>query len=313
MIRGRLILTAVAVALALQGCFTGVESTPRIGNSELKRQNASDPTAERLYLADIATEPLGKWLRGKAFVVEDKKAMLNFGTSLGDIELVPGDIIEYQEAVKAVSPLGEATDLIFTKRGSGGRLVYRVNAPVEELNSRDVVEIPFTVDPDISERLKSRLVGNTYYIMTPRWLDRDLKTVTRLKYIPVKVVNVGPGNLDFPVRVEFEPIDDALKGQGLFSVYMSVGDGRRATRNFEHLFSLVNPRDKYGHIEEDVWRAIVEGRLKKGMTRDLVRLSLGSPKDVLRGHDYSSAYERWEYDGGIYLVFRDGVLEEFRK
>ncbi|MDE6343972.1 MAG: hypothetical protein K2L69_04485, partial [Muribaculaceae bacterium] len=62
-----------------------------------------------------------------------------------------------------------------------------------------------------------------------------------------------------------------------------------------------------------VWRAIVEGRLKKGMTRDLVRLSLGSPKDILRGHDYSSAYERWEYDGGIYLVFRDGLLEEFRK
>lgn len=313
MIRGGLIFTAVALALALQGCFTGVESTPRIGNSELKRQNASDPTAERLYLADIATEPLGKWPRGKAFIVEDQKAMLNFGASLGDIKLAPGDIIEYQEAVKAVSPLGEATDLVFVKRGSGGRFVYRVNASVEELNSRDVVEIPFTVDPDVSERLKGRLVGNTYYIMTPRWLDRDLKTVTRLKYIPVRVVNVGPGNLDFPVRVEFEPIDDALKGQGLFSVYMSVGNGRRATRNFEHLFSLVNPRDKYGQIEEDVWRAIVEGRLKKGMTRDLVRLSLGSPKDILRGHDYSSAYERWEYDGGIYLVFRDGLLEEFRK
>lgn len=307
------IVTALALSMTVQGCFTGVESTPRIGNSELKRQNATDQTAERQYLADIATEPIGKWHSGKTFVVEDSKAMLNFGTSLGDVTLAPGDVLVFSEAVKAVSPTGEATDLVFMKRGSDRRLVYRINATMDELNRRDVVELPFTVDLDVSERLKGRLVGNTYYIMTPRWLDRNQKTVTRLKYIPVRVVDVLPGNSDFPARVVFEPLDDALKGQGLFSVYMSVGDGRRATRNFETQFSLSNPRDKYQQIEDDVWRAIVEGRLKRGMTRDLVRLSLGSPKDVLRGHDYSSAYERWEYDGGIYLVFRDGILEDFRR
>lgn len=73
------IVTALALSMTVHGCFTGVESTPRIGNSELRRQNAADPTAERQYLADIATESLGKWRSGKMFVVEDRKAMLNFG------------------------------------------------------------------------------------------------------------------------------------------------------------------------------------------------------------------------------------------
>lgn len=308
-----LILATAALAVLPQGCFTGVESTPRIGNAELKKQNASEPTAERLYLADVATEGLERWERGKEFMVEDKKAMLNFTAGGGSVELEPGDVIEFEGAEAAVSPTGEATDLVFRKSGSGERLVYRVNAPLEELKKRDVTEVPFTVELGVAERLRSRLVGNTYYIMTPRWLDRDLKSATRLKYIPVRIVNVVAGNSDFPVRVVFEPLDDALRGMGNYSVYMSVGNGRRATRNFEHLFSLTDPREKYAQIEDNVWRAIVEGRLVKGMTRDYVRLSIGSPKDVIRGHDYSSTYERWEYDGGVFLIFRDGVLEEYRK
>ena len=304
---------AAIYMFALQSCFTGVESTPRIGTSELKRQNATDQSAERKYLADVATESLEHWQRGKAFMVEDRKVMLNFGTSLGDMELIPGDVLEYEDAVAAVSPTGEATDLRFRKKGSDRRLVYRINASLEELNSRDIVEIPFTVELDVAERLRERLVGNTYYIMTPRWLDKDLKTVTKLKYIPVKVVNVNAGNSDFPVRVEFQPLDSMLDGQGTFSVYMSVGDGRRATRNFENQFMLTDPRKKYPQIEDNIWRAIVEGRLMNGMTRDYVRLSLGSPNDIVRGHDYSSTYERWEYDGGVYLVFKDGILESYRK
>ena len=311
----RLVLTLVAAALAFlpQGCFTGVESTPRIGTAELKRQNASDATAERLYVADVATERLDSWKQGKAFMVEDRKASLNFNSGGRNVELEPGDVIEFESAETAVSPTGEATDLVFRKRGGSDRLVYRVNAPIEELKRRDVTEIPFTVELDVAERLRSRLVGNTYYIMTPRWLDTELKNATRLKYIPVRIVNVVAGNSDFPVRVVFEPLDNALKDQGNFSVYMSVGNGRRATRNFEHLFALNDPREKYAQIDDNVWRAIVEGRLVKGMSRDYVRLSIGSPKDVIRGHDYSSTYERWEYDGGVYLIFRDGVLEEFRR
>lgn len=314
MSRFALTLVSAVLAFVVQGCFTGVESTPKIGNSELKKQNASEPTAERLYLADVATEPLSRWQRGKSFMVEDPKAMLNFGTSIGDSKLDKGDIIEFAEALPALSPTGEATDLVFVKRGeSDSRLVYRINASQEELNRRDVIEVPFTVELGIAERLRGRLLGNTYYIMTPRWLDRGLKTVTKLKYIPVRIVDVLPGNSDFPVRIEFQPIDDALNGQGNFSVYMSVGDGHRSTRNFEHLFALGNPRDKYQAIDDNMWRAIVESRLVKGMTRDQARLSLGSPNDVLRGHDYSSAYERWEYDGGVFLLFRDGLLEDFRK
>lgn len=304
-------VVAAALAIMVEGCFTGVESTPRIGSTELRKQNAADPTAERLYLADVATERLDRWERGKAFLIEDKKAMLNFGVT--SVELEAGDVIEFEGAETAVSPTGEATDLVFRKRGDDKRMVYRINTPLDELKHRDVTEIPFTVELGVAERLRSRLVGNTYYIMTPRWLDGALKSVTKLKYIPVRIVNVVAGNSDFPVRVEFKPLDEALADQGNFSVLMSVGTGRRATRNFENLFSLSDPREKHGDIDVKMWRAIVEGRLIKGMTRDLVRLSIGSPNDVLRGHDYSSTYERWEYDGGVSLVFMDGILESFRR
>lgn len=306
-------LAATALlALFFQGCFTGVESTPRIGNSELRRQNASAPSAEKLYLADVATDPLPNWRRGKEFMVEDAKVALNFGTSSTGIDFTPGDVIEYIETLPAVSPMGEATDLVFSKKGSSQRLVYRINASAQELAEREVVELPFTVDLDISMRLRDRLVGNTYYILTPRWLDATLKNTTRRKFIPVKVTGVYAGNSDFPVRVQFE-VEEKSGRNATYSVYMTVGDGRRATRNFESLFSLTDPREKYSTIQDEVWNAIVEGRLVKHMTRDEVRLSLGSPKDIIRGHDYSSTYERWEYDGGVYLIFRDGLLEEFRR
>ncbi len=53
--RRALPLTAVclALAMALSGCFTGVESTPVISGKDVQRQRASTLSAEQRYLADI--------------------------------------------------------------------------------------------------------------------------------------------------------------------------------------------------------------------------------------------------------------------
>jgi hypothetical protein len=47
--------------------------------------------------------------------------------------------------------------------------------------------------------------------------------------------------------------------------------------------------------EERVRRAIVEGRVIKGMTMDEVRRALGEPDQVATGESYGTAKETWTY------------------
>ncbi len=49
------------------------------------------------------------------------------------------------------------------------------------------------------------------------------------------------------------------------------------------------------------------------MTLDECRLALGAPAKVRRRTDHSTLYEVWSYENGIYLMFHDGVLKEYRR
>ncbi len=51
--RALLIFILPALALGAGGCFTGVESTPRIRQADVQRQQAAEVTSEQLFLSDI--------------------------------------------------------------------------------------------------------------------------------------------------------------------------------------------------------------------------------------------------------------------
>ena len=304
-------LLAVLVLLLAQSCFTGVESTPKIGNAEVKQKNAATQTAEQLYLADIAPQPLKNWRPGKQFLITNPKIALIFQPNGATFNTA--DTLIYKGLKEIPSPTGTATNLLFTIGNNKDTVVYRLNDAPQTILSRPELEVPFTIDLDLIESVAQRLAGNKYFVLTPRWNDAADNITTRLKYIPVRIIEVAPGNEEFPIKVKFQPESPHNPEGAVYSLYMTPTNNKHSTRNFDNLFSITDPRRKYPSITDHVWDNIINNRIETGMTRDEVRLALGSPNDVDRGHDYSSVYERWNYDGGIYLIFRDGLLETFRR
>ena len=300
-------------AFLCSSCFTGVESTRKIGRSDVRHQKAAEQSAEQRYLSSILPERLGSWSPGKEFLVSDERIKVIFTPASNPLPLSVGDTLRFVKTEEVVSPVGKATDLYFSRSQDTSPYIYRINSSLDEILQRDQVEIPFTVEMSIPRGVDEKLRGKEFYVITPRWFDLNGNLSTRIKYIPVKIIDVLPGNHEFPVKIIFSPIFKGFNDNDRFAFYMSVGNTTTSSRNFETLFSLKNPRDKYPAITDEIWDYIIQNRVKEGMTRDEARLALGSPVDVDRGHDYSSVYERWTYDGGVYLIFRDGFLETFRR
>lgn len=296
------LLSALFLAMSLQGCFTGVESTPKITARDVRRQNAT-VTPEMTYAAGLTPEPVASWTPGKVFIATEGK--ISFALSPIDIadRIMPGDTLRYAatRAVPSMTDVDDSMLLFVTSRGD--TLNYRVREPAAELASRASLEIPFTIEGSIVDKAQALLAGNDYYITTPVWFNENGDNITGRKLVKVHVDRVRPGNSHYPLLVEF------TAGDGTASrVYMSVGTGRRATRNFDTLFSLTDPRLRYKEVKDDVWECITRGTVKLDMTREECRLSIGNPRDVIRGH----YLERWAYDNGLVLIFDDGYLRDMR-
>ena len=66
-------------------------------------------------------------------------------------------------------------------------------------------------------------------------------------------------------------------------------------------------------MTDEVWDLVVHSRVRAGMTPAECRLALGAPNDYLRLPSTAGMVERWVYDDGVYLIFEDGQLANFRK
>jgi len=302
-------LAILSASIALQGCFTGIESTPRITDGDVRRQAAATPTPEMLFLADIVPEPPASWRRGKRFRVTDNRLERLFVYTDGRADSLAGTDIFYNSIDGAPSLTGEgASALIFTT-SRGDTLRYRVDATPAAIMKRSRLEIPFTVELGPVRQADSLMRGNIYYISTPLWRRTDGKSRPGLRHVPVRIERVDPGTDGiYPAAVVFTPVgtpaDTAM-------VMMSLG-GERAPRNFASLFSFTNPRDAYPHIDDEVWRLIINSHVRVDMTRDECRLALGAPGRIEQIPATAGMIERWSYGDGIYLIFEDGMLTSYR-
>ena len=301
--RRALPLTAVCLALAtaLSGCFTGVESTPVISGKDVKRQRASTLSAEQRYLADIRPAAPSLWAPGKRFIVTDSRIGIVLDASTDAIS-----------GARRTPTLTEQPEMTLTFIGAhGDSLAYHTGIDERNWKSRQSIEIPFTIDADLIDSVARRLVGKYLYIIAQRrmsWPDGNI--IAPRRYVGVTVRNVRGGTAELPVIVVIEP-DDAPGT--LQAVYMPLGDGATATRNFDKVFALENPRSRYPQIEDDVWQLICDGKIRLGMTPDECRLSLGAPTEYLKIPSTSGMVERWTYPDGVYLIFEDGVLARYRR
>ena len=73
-------ISTTLTVLLMTGCFTGIESTPKITANDVKKERAVQ-TPEDSYLNNITYESLEAWQPGKLFYVTDDKISLTLEPS----------------------------------------------------------------------------------------------------------------------------------------------------------------------------------------------------------------------------------------
>ena len=299
------IAVSFITAGSFTGCFTGIESTPKITIDEKDRHVTENGSGNSL-LSDIKGEPIEKWKPGKRLFVTDNKALMLFGeeTQSGSLQ---GEYIIFDGMERSLTITGQEVAEFRFHTADGRRMRYRSGHSPEEISRLGSVNIPLTIEESIVEEVRKRINGATYYIMTSLWYDLNEQSLYGRKFIPVKFIDVKEGNTVYPVKLV---LDD---GDGNhFQLFMSVGDSRKAPRSFQSLFSSSDPRLKYPDITDTVWDNIVNGRVAVDMTRDQCRLAIGAPAEVKRRSDHNYLIEIWTYENGHYLMFKDGILTGYR-
>lgn len=292
------VIISVAV---LPGCFTGIESTPKITADDVKKQNVV-VTPEQRFIADVGVIPFAQWRKGKRFYVTDDKIALAFGASAYGVDGLKGQMIIYAGFDSVPDVAGSNATVLYFDTDAGHKLRYRIDSPVGAILSRASVDIPFAIDLDVVAWVHELLATKRLFILTSSWFGDDGNVMSGRKFVPVTINHVIPGNSVYPLKVCFTD-ENGEKA----AVYMSLGASRQATRNFDTLFSFSDPRLNYPDISDENWKNIISGRVALEMTRGECRLALGAPKEIERRPGYSGLLERWIYPDGAYLVFEDGV------
>ncbi len=301
-------LLILVPVFALSSCFTGIESTPKITASDVKRQQVS-ATEEDEFLSGVNPQPILDWEKGKRFYVTDDKIVLAFEPSKNPPK--GGEYIYFDRYQPVTSLTGtEDTEIIFSG-SSGEEYVYRVSSSPKELENRHKVDVPFTIDMDVVDATSKLLLNKKLYLRASVRYDKNGNSYNGIKFVPVTIEAVLPGNVVYQVMVKFVTDDDSHKEEAY--LYLNVGDAGRSTRNFASLFYLNDPHLKYPYITDDVWENIRRGQVAQYMTREECKLSLGAPASVSRRNAISSIQELWSYPNGNYLIFEDGILKSVRR
>lgn len=295
-----------------------MESTPRINASDVRKQQAAGVSAEQLFLADVQPQRPSAWRKGRELLVSDDRIALIFNSASDNTEHLSGHKIYFDTFTSALNLTGDdAAELVF--RADDGRILhYRIpGMTMARLDTLKALDVPFTVDIELVNRVDSLMRGKRYYVRTPAWYTPDSRVAVQgLRHVEVMVDSVVPGDANFQAAVYFTLTDPELAARACPDgrnrmLYMSVGRNR-ATRTFESFFAFENPRKSYPEIKDDVWRLIVESRVRDGMSRDECRLALGAPPAIERVPTYGGMRERWSYSDGVYLIFDDGMLSRYR-
>lgn len=300
------LVSAVMSSLLLCSCFTGVESTKKIGISrEDKKLLRVIP--EDTIMQAVKSLPLGAWHIGDQFIVTDNRINMLFdrngASAESDTTSLVGRILEYRGNEPLLRPDGtEETVLLFEDRNqirrySTGKKYDSASTEVKSGN------LPMLVSLKMVEEASRLLKGRELWIRTNLWYDTLSNRIKGKKFVKVTVTDVKPGTLVFPLRLLLQS-EDGVKFQQL----MNLGNNANDSRSFARLFRLENPKNSYPAITEQVWALIQQGKVMEGMTKDECRLSLGNPSYTDSGHDWNSTLDVWKYDDGTFLRFRDGVL-----
>ncbi|MGM9804278.1 MAG: hypothetical protein ACI308_08895 [Muribaculaceae bacterium] len=302
-------MAVVLLCVFMSGCFTGVEGTKAITDKDVRKvvSGLSQEEIEANSLS-IPADSFASWQPGKRFYVCDDNARLIFRPSEkydADTLRLKGRILRYVDYyLGSVLDNRNAVNINFT---DGNNIyTYATDKTIDALKSG--YSIPFLIDLDAVDYVNEQLQGRQCYVKTPIWYDFDGEMVEGRKFVKVAIDSVLPGNKVFPIKVLFTDVEKDRRAM----LWMTTGGTVMKNRSFDALFSLSDLRKRYPEISDETWQCIVDGRVKGGMTKDEVRLSLGAPASINQRATYEGIREYWYYSDGRYFYFEDGLLVERR-
>lgn len=294
-------LGAAALFVVAPGCFTGVESTPRI-QVDKGDKGAKTTTPEEQFFASVAKQPPGEWGIGKRFIVVDDRFRRLLGASSLS-ESLQGQVIKLSNILTVTTVLGDSViELQFACVLSDRPLVYRTTISPAEWHTRPSFAIPFLVETDVIENAKKLLTNKRLWVRNRSgWTEGS-----RRRFIPVIIDSVSGGDETYPLLVKFHAEDNpAEKGQH----FLSDADARPGDRHaFGLCFSLLDLRREYPGISDAIWQGVVNGKPLEGMTPNEARLCLGAPKEIRNNNSSSILRQEWMYPDGRVLVFENQLL-----
>lgn len=296
--------------LLLCSCYTATESVPTIKDRDVPEHK---PTAEELVMENnFAQQGCHLWSNGKAFIsVEDYLSpMLRPEENTPFMESGLKGKTFYYRGYRVENTYGDKELVYLLYECDGNTYSYYTGKSLQEITDMNYQPLlPSLVDVDDVALARSLFVGKQLYILTNQWYDGQDELMSGRHYVPVTVAAVEPGNSVLPLAIHF--VDDRNVSA---HVYISTKSSLRTQMlSFDRLFAYTNPRDAYPEVTDNVWQAITEGRLLKGMTKMECRLAIGLPTETKKIATYSGLKEQWLYNTGTYLFFADGILEEFRQ
>lgn len=307
----KIYILAILVIPFFTSCFTGIEGTKKIGLTREDRK-VTALTEEEIFFSGISGSPLGEWDNGRKFIAADDKALLIFEPqglpTISEGYSIKGKELSFIGIESKMDVAGQLTVVLVF--GDGNRL-YAYDTGKEFDDAMIYVssaDIPMLIDEEMVKAASDKLRDKHVWTRSALWYDENGERIEGKKYVPVTITEVSAGTMVFPLKIRIRPDEG-----GEAFMYMNFGNSGTESRAFHNLFSLSDIRKHYPSIEEENWKYISQGKLKEGMSKEEVRLTLGNPADVNSGHDYSQTLDIWKYEDGTILWFEDGHLTRFRQ
>jgi hypothetical protein len=296
-------------------CGTGIEVTERVTEKDVKRvMERSDGIVTTVTLEPYV-DSISDWKLGKRFWVADDqiKELLVISSAYDKDTLhLAGRTLLYdgwsKSGVLVDDYNGRRMYLDLKDDESGAIYVYYAGKEVEA--RRSGVTFPMLIDLDMVDNVARQIVNKDFYIRTSIWYDhRTEQMLNGRHFIKVHIDSVLPGNAVLPLRVQFTATDTHERAM----VWMSDNFSTMHGRDFDALFVASDPHLAYPDITDANWDRITRGQVVEGMTKEECRLAIGNPKRINERPDQGGMREYWYYDGGSYLYFVDGLLNQFRR
>ena len=305
-------LSAACLLLVTVSCGTGIEVTERVTDKDVRKAIGQIESRQPVVTLVPYTDSVPAWQPGKRFWVADNQVRQLFTRNSdynNDTVDLAGHVLEYTGYdTGGLYDNRMTVNLRFRDTEGGKTFVYRSGKTMEEF--RPGFSIPMLIDMEMVDHVARQVVDQDYYIRTPIWYDRQSGQMRDGRhFIKVHIDSVLPGNAVMAMRLLFTTSDTGEKAM----VWMSDNASTMHGRDFDAMFVAADPRQAYPSISDANWERIIRGQVTEGMTKEECRLALGSPQRINEGHDQGGVREYWYYDGGSYLFFVDGLLNQYRR